>query len=67
MENKAVEDIVQELILKVQVGANGKAGIKATDLAPYLQHPAYEEIHRQLYEYMTGIDNEDEKGMINPL
>ena len=69
MNHKPVEDIVQELILKVQIDARGKAAIRGSDLMPYMTHPEYDEIHQQLYAYMEGIDdrNDKEKGLINPL
>ena len=53
----------------MQIDARGKAAIRGSDLMPYMTHPEYDEIHQQLYAYMEGIDdrNDKEKGLINPL
>ncbi|AHM59180.1 hypothetical protein D770_04565 [Flammeovirgaceae bacterium 311] len=69
MEEKSVEEIVKELILKVQIDGRGKAAIRGSDLVPYMTHPVYDEIHRQLYAYMEGVDNknDEDKGLTNSL
>lgn len=69
MEEKSVDEIVKELILKVQIDSRGKAAIRSSDLLAYMTHPAYDEIHQQLYAYMEGIDNgnDRDKGVTNSL
>jgi hypothetical protein len=69
MENKSVDEIVQDLIMKVQLDGRGKAAIRGSDLVPYMTHPEYDEIHNQLYAYMEGIDNKnnENQGPVNSL